>query len=447
MSENYQNYNSNEEENFNIETPKINLNQFIYENIINNPNGNLEINKNALLQEIIDKVEDGNNYIEQINSYFGDKDTMKVSEFQNLINSHIESSSENRYNQNQETDDNNINNTNNTIQYDLDYLSTDLPKDKNRSKILKLISEKKSLQSKNPNYVDSNELRRELKRLKLPKEKSIIKPKNNKIHFINGEIQYEEESSSNTLNIKNFSPFIRERSQNDNSDLINIVKPINKNKKNNINYYDPVSVGIENIRNKIINEKFDTNNYVYTSPKEESDVDYFFNLYKNCSFQNQSIKSLDFGVHKVCKKDYAKLPEKTKNKNNKKGELLTSPVENYKSNLLDKIEIAQKNISSPKDSTSVSDLKNNFLKDNKSKGKSNDEENIDKNKNRKEFSQLDNRVRQVSKMNNELLENKINENKKKILNENFIQIPQKENQKDINYEKEIQHRNLLNNLI
>ena len=153
MSENYQNYNSNEEENFNIETPKINLNQFIYENIINNPNGNLEINKNALLQEIIDKVEDGNNYIEQINSYFGDKDTMKVSEFQNLINSHIESSSENRYNQNQETDDNNINNSNNTIQYDLDYLSTDLPKDKNRSKILKLISEKKSLQSKNPNYV------------------------------------------------------------------------------------------------------------------------------------------------------------------------------------------------------------------------------------------------------------------------------------------------------
>ena len=87
-----------------------------------------------------------------------------------------------------------------------------IPKDKNRSKILKLISEKKSLQSKNPNYVDSNELRRELKRLKLPKEKSIIKPKNNKIHFINGEIQYEEESSSNTLNIKNFSPFIRTKS-------------------------------------------------------------------------------------------------------------------------------------------------------------------------------------------------------------------------------------------
>ena len=447
MSEDNQNYNSNEEENFNIETPKMNLNQFIYENIMNNPNGNLEINKNALLQEIVDKVEDGNNYIEQINSYFGDKDVMTVSEFQNLINSHVESSSENRYNQNQYTNDNNINNTDKITQYDLDYLSSDLPKDKNRSKILKLISEKKSLQSKNKNYIDSNELRRELIRLKLPKEKSIIKPKNNKIHFINGEIQYEEESSSNTLNIKNFSPFIRERSQNDNSDLINIVKPINKNKKNNINYYDPISIGIENIKNKLINEQFDINNYVYTSPNEESDVDYFFNLYKNCSFQNQSIKSLDFGVHKVCKKDYAKLPEKTKNKNNKKGELLTSPVENYKSNLLDKIEIAQKNISSPKDSTSVSDLKNNFLKDNKSKGKSNDEENIDKNKNRKEFSQLDNRVRQVSKMNNELLENKINENKKKILNENFIQIPQKENQKDINYEKEIQHRNLLNNLI
>ena len=50
-------------------------------------------------------------------------------------------------------------------------------------------------------------------------------------------------------------------------------------------------------------------------------------------------------------------------------------------------------------------------------------------------------------MNNELYENKINDNKKKILNENFIQIPQKENEKDINYEKEIQNRNLLNNLI
>ena len=156
MSEDNQNYNSNEEENFNIETPKMNLNQFIYENIMNNPNGNLEINKNALLQEIVDKVEDGNNYIEQINSYFGDKDVMTVSEFQNLINSHAESSSENRYNQNQYINDNNINNTDKITQYDLDYLSSDLPKDKNRSKILKLISEKKSLQSKNKNYIDSN---------------------------------------------------------------------------------------------------------------------------------------------------------------------------------------------------------------------------------------------------------------------------------------------------
>ena len=447
MSENYENYNSNEEENFNIETPKMNLNQFIYENIINNPNGNLEINKNALLQEIVNNVEDGNNYIEQINSYFGDKDTMKVSEFQNLINSHIESSSENRFNQNEYIDDNNINNTNKIIQYDLEYLSSDIPKKKNKEKILKLISKKKYLQKKNPNYIDSSEIRRELKRLKLPKEKSIIKPRNNKINFLNGEIQYEEDSTSNTSNIINSSPFIRERSQNDNSDLINIVKPINKNKKNNINYYDPISIGIENIKNKLINEQFDINNYVYTSPNEESDVDYFFNLYKNYSVQNQMIKSLDFGVHKVCKKEIKKFPEKTKNKNNTKGELLTSPIDNFKSNLLDKIEIAQKNISSPKNNTSVSDTKNNFLKDNKSKGKNNVEENIEKNKNRIEFSQLDNRVRQVSKMNNELYENKKTEKKKTILNENFIQIPQKENEKDINYEKEIQHRNLLNNLI
>ena len=447
MSEDNQNYNSNEEENFNIETPKMNLNQFIYENIMNNPNGNLEINKNALLQEIVDKVEDGNNYIEQINSYFGDKDVMTVSEFQNLINSHVESSSENRYNQNQYTNDNNINNTDKITQYDLDYLSSDLPKDKNRSKILKLISEKKSLQSKNKNYIDSNELRRELIRLKLPKEKSIIKPKNNKIHFINGEIQYEEDSTSNTSNLKNFSPFIRERSQNYNTDLNNIVKPINKNKKNKINYYDPVSIGIENIKNKIINEKYDTNNYIYTTPNEENDVDYFFNIYKNCSFQNQSIKSLDYGVHKVCKKEIAKFPEKNKNKNknNTKGEFLTSPVENYKSNLLDKIEIAQKNITSPKDNNvPIFDTKNNFLKDINSK--SNDDEN-EKNKIKKEFSQLDNRLRQVTKMNNELYENKINDNKKKILNDNFIQIPQKENEKDINYEKEMQNRNLLNNLI
>ena len=78
--------------------------------------------------------------------------------------------------------------------------------------------------------------------------------------------------------------------------------------------------------------------------------------------------------------------------------------------------------------------------------KSNDDEN-EKNKIKKEFSQLDNRLRQVTKMNNELYENKINDNKKKILNENFIQIPQKENEKDINYEKEMQNRNLLNNLI
>ena len=77
----------NDEENYNDELGKMKFNQYIYDNIMNNSNNEMEINKNELIKEIQERVENGINYIEQINSYFGDRDSLKISEMQNIFNS------------------------------------------------------------------------------------------------------------------------------------------------------------------------------------------------------------------------------------------------------------------------------------------------------------------------------------------------------------------------
>ena len=81
-----QKLNTNYDENDNDELGKIKFNLCINENIINNSNSEIEINKSDLIKEIKEKVENGLNYIEQINYYFGDRETLKIFEIQNLFN-------------------------------------------------------------------------------------------------------------------------------------------------------------------------------------------------------------------------------------------------------------------------------------------------------------------------------------------------------------------------
>ena len=75
-----------DEGNFNNEKiKKVNFNQFINEKIINNSNKEKEINKNDLIKQIKEKVYNGSNYINEINSYFKNKNLIKISELQNFL--------------------------------------------------------------------------------------------------------------------------------------------------------------------------------------------------------------------------------------------------------------------------------------------------------------------------------------------------------------------------
>ena len=119
-----------DEGNFNNEKiKKVNFNQFINEKIINNSNKEKEINKNDLIKQIKEKVYNGSNYVNEINSYFKNKNLIKISELQNFLdqkNKNIPNNFSER-----------IIITNKINFQDLDFLTKDLPEDKNRKKILK----------------------------------------------------------------------------------------------------------------------------------------------------------------------------------------------------------------------------------------------------------------------------------------------------------------------
>ena len=75
-----------DEGNFNNEKiKKVNFNQFINDKIINNSNKEKEINKNDLIKQIKEKVYNGSNYINEINSYFKNKNLIKISKLQNFL--------------------------------------------------------------------------------------------------------------------------------------------------------------------------------------------------------------------------------------------------------------------------------------------------------------------------------------------------------------------------
>jgi hypothetical protein len=404
-----------DEGNFNNEKiKKVNFNQFINEKIINNSNKEKEINKNDLIKQIKEKVYNGSNYINEINSYFKNKNLIKISELQNFLdqkNKNIPNNFSER-----------IIITNKINFQDLDFLTKDLPEDKNRKKILKpRYTSPNSQNQKNKNLIDSNDLIKELEKLNLPKENTIIKPKNGITNVLN-------EKKNNLSNRKSFSPILQERVKSKFSSYNNLVQPMNKNKRVKINFFDPISLGIENLKKKISHKKSDSKSFFTNA--NSNDEDYFFNLYKDYSNQNQSLKILNKKIYKVIKIENEK-------KNNfvsfSKKDILSSSIDNnkLKSNLLNKIGKAQKNIYTTKEEN-LNDLNNQYFNSQKILFDIKDEINKlsegfnDPNKNN---SKLSNRIKSLYKLNTEFNDNK-NVIEKKF-NNDFIQIPINDDNKNI----------------
>ncbi len=416
-------------ENFSNEKKrKLNFNQFINEKVINNSNKVKEINKNDLIKLIKENVYNGNNYINEVSSYFNNKNSIKISELELFLN---------QYNKNKQNTERII--ITNKINFkDLDFLTKDLPEDKNRKKILKpRYTSPNSQNQKNKNLIDSNDLIKELEKLNLPKENTIIKPKNGITNVLN-------EKKNNLSNRKSFSPILQERVKSKFSSYTNLVQPMNKNKRVKINFFDPISLGIENLKKKISHKKSDSKSFFTNA--NSNDEDYFFNLYKDYSNQNQSLKILNKKIYKVIQIENEK-------KNNfvsfSKKDILSSSIDNnkLKSNLLNKIGKAQKNIYTTKEEN-LNDLNNQYFNSQKILFDIKDEINKlsegfnDPNKNN---SKLSNRIKSLYKLNTEFNDNK-NVIEKKF-NNDFIQIPINDDNKNINYEFGIQHGNLLNDLI
>ena len=383
-----QKLNTNYDENDNDELGKIKFNLCINENIINNSNSEMEINKSDLIKEIKEKVENGLNYIEQINYYFGDRETLKIFEIQNLFNPQRS----NYYHYNTEEG----NTKNKFYSSSLDFLSSDLPKDKNREKILKPTFSQKKNKIKKKHL--SEELTIELDRLNLPKRSSIIKPKNSKINFKNRRYKYNQKEKEkdklnkkkeyifNILNDITFSPFIK-KNKPKNSKFYKLITP--KNKKINLNLNnEQVSLGIENTMKK--DEKKNETITIFTNANVNPNEDFFFKFYQTFSNENQLIQCLDNQILKVSKREKIIMERKNENE-----VLKDSSINNTKSNLLDSIDLVQKNIISSK----------NINKENLITPYLNMEKNSENYIKTKNLSKLHNRISQLLKMNNNLNEN------------------------------------------
>ena len=383
-----QKLNTNYDENDNDELGKIKFNLCINENIINNSNSEMEINKSDLIKEIKENIENGLNYIEQINYYFGDRETLKIFEIQNLFNPQRS----NYYHYNTEEG----NTKNKFYSSSLDFLSYDLPKDKNREKILKPTFSQKKNNIKKKDL--SEELTIELDRLNLPKRSSIIKPKNSKINFKNRIYKYNQKEKEkdklnkkkeyifNILNDITFSPFIK-KNKPKNSKFYKLITP--KNKKINLNLNnEQASLGIENSMKK--DEKKNETITIFTNANINPNEDFFFKFYQTFSNENQLIQCLDNQILKVSKREKIIMERKNENE-----VLKDSSINNTKSNLLDSIDLVQKNIISSK----------NINKENLITPYLNMEKNSENYIKTKNLSKLHNRISRLKKMHNNLNEN------------------------------------------
>ena len=251
---------------------------------------------------------------------------------------------------------------------DLDFLSYDLPRDKNREKILSKdythnYNLSNRIQTKSKFNFDP-ELENEINNIKPSNEETIIKPINefkeyenniNSMNEIKGKTYREnninKKSYYKPIQNKNLSyndDFVDKFIQNENFELNNIVFPINK-KKNLMYDDDTISKGVQNIKSKINNNEF-----TRTAPLMNvgNNNDYFFNLYRDFSNQNKSLSVLDNKVLKI---------------SNKQKDFLSSPMINsppQSNNLLNKMKINSNLNNNKNDLFSKFGIKQNNLNNN-----------------------------------------------------------------------------------
>ena len=161
-------------ENDEKENQKISFEQFINDKINNSKDLNSEINKEELINEINEKVINGNDntIVEKINSIFSNNETIKIKQ---LKEEFIKPETK--------------------ISRDLEFLSENLPEDKNRDKILKQTISNIELTN---NKEENSEKKQEAIIIDISKLESVIQPINEFGDIKNGENDEEKKKERKT---------------------------------------------------------------------------------------------------------------------------------------------------------------------------------------------------------------------------------------------------------
>ena len=248
---------------------KISFEEYI-NNKISTSNENNEIKKDELLKEVEEKVENENEIKEKINSLFENNSTIQLKDLKEKIKT------ENIEKKKELID---IISPQKKISPDLEFLSQDLPEDKNRVKILSSCSltseliENKNLE-KNMNDII----------LDISKIESVIKPVN----------EFEENKKENNEEEKNKKERPKEINRPVYNPNYNSEHFTFKNLSDNKKFFDD-----EFNNSKILFKHSNNQNVV------NNNDDYFFSIYKTYANKNKiikTIKNLNDKVNKVASK-------------------------------------------------------------------------------------------------------------------------------------------------
>ena len=265
----------------NYNNQKITFEEFINEVIRNSQNKEEQIKKIDFLKEIEEKVENGNDskIKEEIESIFSDQDSLKISEIEEKLKNLNEESPK------KETLMDIIKFSDKKISADLDFLSEDLPEDKNREKILTHTNFSLTEINTNKNLNKKKKKNKETT-LNITKIESVIKPVNGFDDVQNEKDNNEKEKKPKPKEI-NKPIYNPNEIQNKKSTFLlttntlktNIILPSNEN--NNINLKERN----ENLNNNLNNNK--------------NNSDYFLSIYKTYAPNNKMMKTLDEKINKV----------------------------------------------------------------------------------------------------------------------------------------------------
>ena len=235
---------------------KISFEEYI-NNKISTSNENNEIKKDELLKEIEEKVENENEIKEQINSLFTNNSIIKLKDLKEKIkNENIEKKKELI----------DIISPQKKTSPDLEFLSQDLPEDKNREKIL-------SSYSLTSEIIENKNLEKNMNDIivDISKIESVIKPVN---EFEENKKEENEEGKNKKERPKEINRPVY--NPNYNSELFTL-----KNLSNNKKLFDD-----ENSNSKLLLKHNSNQNVV------NNNNDYFFSIYKTYANKNKIIKNL-----------------------------------------------------------------------------------------------------------------------------------------------------------